>query len=83
MERFEHYFIANVTTNEKKKSILLTVCGLSTFELAKGLFQLNTFADTSYEEIVKALKDHYCPKPSNDTILIPDNVSLENPLQHT
>jgi hypothetical protein len=61
IERLEHYFVANDTAAGKKKSVLLTVCGLATFELAKSLVQP---ADKSYEQIRDILKAHNCPKPS-------------------
>ena len=39
-ERLEYYFIANdVQDLAKKKAILLTVCGPSTFQLLKNLLQ--------------------------------------------
>jgi hypothetical protein len=64
IERLEHYFVANDTAAGKKKSVLLTVCGSATFELAKSLVQPETLADKSYEQIRDVLKAHYCPKPS-------------------
>ena len=63
-ERLEHYFVANDTADDKKKSILLTVCGPSTYELARSLLQPDLLADKSFEDIVKALGEHYNPKPS-------------------
>ena len=59
-----HYFVANDTTEEKKKSILFTVCGPMTYELAKSLIQPDRLEDKSYEDIVKVLKEHYNLRPS-------------------
>ena len=63
-ERLAYYFVANEIAAEKKKSILLTVCEPSTYELAKSLVQPKTLDEKSYDEIIKALEEHYCPKPS-------------------
>ena len=37
VERLAHYFITNDTPREKKKIILLTIVGPSTYTLAKNL----------------------------------------------
>ena len=48
-ERMAHYFVANdVTDADKKRSILLSVCGASTYKLIRNLVEkLDT---TSYDE---------------------------------
>ena len=64
-ERLSHYFDANdITTESKKKSILLTVCGPSTYELIKSLILPNRISDKTYEQIIEVLGTHYNPKPS-------------------
>ena len=53
IERLQHYFIANDVQEEaKKRSILLTVCGATTYKLILSLAP------------VKLVKDYYNPKPS-------------------
>uniref|UniRef100_A0A1X7T5X9 Retrotransposon gag domain-containing protein n=1 Tax=Amphimedon queenslandica TaxID=400682 RepID=A0A1X7T5X9_AMPQE len=49
---------------DKQKSSFLAVCGSTTFELAKSLVQPDTLADTSFTDILGALKNHYAPEPS-------------------
>ena len=61
--RMAHYFVANdVTIADKKRSILLSVCGASTYKLIRNLVEnLDT---TSYDDIVKLVKSHYDPNLS-------------------
>ena len=60
-ERLGYYFAANdVQDEDKKKAILLTVCGPSTFQLLKSLSP----ADKSYSELVEVLGKHFNPAPS-------------------
>ena len=65
MERLGYYFTANdVRDDDKKKAILLTVCGPAAFELLKSLLQPSTTNDKTYPEIIKVLSDHFSPTPS-------------------
>lgn len=63
-ERLKHYFVANDTPNAKRKSILLTLIGPTTYSLAKSLSQPDGLETKSYNDIVKLLEEHYCPKQS-------------------
>ena len=64
-ERLGHYFIANdIVDADKKKAILLTICGPSTYQLLKSLLQPETPNDKSYVQLVELLKNHYSPIPS-------------------
>ena len=64
-ERLHCYFDANdIVDPGKKRSILLTVCGPSTYQLLKNLVQPRTPMDNTYDEIVETLKTHFNPKPS-------------------
>lgn len=63
-ERLKHYFDANDTPNGKKKSILLTVIGPSTYSLVKSLAQPDDLSTKSFDEIVVLLEAHFCPKQS-------------------
>ena len=64
IERLEYYFAANDIPEDKHKSTFLAVCGSTTFELGKSLVQPDTLADTSFTDILGALKHHYAPEPS-------------------
>ncbi len=63
-ERLHFYFTANEVRTEKKKSILLTVCGADTFQLLRRLAQPSTLQDKSFAELTKLLENHYEPTPS-------------------
>ena len=64
-KRLENYFIANdVQDPAKKKAILLTVCGPSTFQLFKNLLQSNTPDSKPYTDLVDLPKNHFNPTPS-------------------
>uniref|UniRef100_A0A1X7TRZ9 Retrotransposon gag domain-containing protein n=1 Tax=Amphimedon queenslandica TaxID=400682 RepID=A0A1X7TRZ9_AMPQE len=49
---------------DKQTSMFLAVCGSTSFELAKSLVQPDTLADTSFTDILGALKNHNAPEPS-------------------
>ena len=64
IERLIHYFIANDVQEEaKKRSILLTVCGATTYKLIRSLAP-DGLDSMSYADMVKLVKDYYNPKPS-------------------
>ena len=64
-EQLQQYFIANdVDSNEKKHAILLSVCGAATYKLIRSLLHPQKTTDKSYDEIVKSVKDHHKPQPS-------------------
>jgi len=55
MEQLEFYFEANdVTTDEKKRAILLSVCGSEVYRIARNLMQPVKLSDTDYKDLVKA-----------------------------
>ena len=65
-ERVEQYFIANGISNaDRKRAILLSVCGPATFKLIRSLIAPDKPSDKSFEQIVKAVSDHLCPNPSS------------------
>ena len=67
-ERLEYYFIANdVQDLAKKKAILLTVCGPSTFQLLKNLLQPNTPESKSYEDLVDLQRFKFNTRTRKDT----------------
>ena len=64
-ERLGYYFAANDIVNEaKKKAILLTVCGPTTYQLLKSLLQPISPADKTYSELLDVLSNHFNPTPS-------------------
>ena len=64
-ERLEHYFTANeVKTAAKKRAVLLSCCGATTYKLIRNLTAPGKATDFTFEEIVKKVKEHHCPKPS-------------------
>ena len=64
-KRLGYYFAANeVQDEDRKKAILLTVRGPSTFQLQKSLLWPGTPADKSYSKLVEVLSKHFNPAPS-------------------
>ena len=60
-----HFLTANgVTTEERKRSIFLSVIGPKTYKLLCSLVSPNKPGDKSFAELVQALKSHYNPEPS-------------------
>ena len=56
-ERLEQYFFANdVTDAAKKRAILLSVCGASTYKLIRSLVVPYKLTDKSYADIVSLLQ---------------------------
>ncbi len=65
VERLELYFVANgVTEAEKKRAVLLTVSGPSTYKLIRNLAAPQKPVEMSYADIVEKVKTHFTPKPS-------------------
>ena len=58
-----HFDANDIVDPGKKRSILLTVCGASTYQLLKSLVQPRTPMEKTYDEIVETLKTHFYPKP--------------------
>ena len=64
-ERLQYYFVANdVTSEEKKKAIFLSVCGPATYRLIRSLVAPAQPNSKSYADLVQLVRDHYQPKPS-------------------
>ena len=65
VERLEHFFIANdVDSEEKKRSILLSVMGPNAYKLLRSLISPTKPAEKTYQELVTAMKLHHNPVPS-------------------
>ena len=64
-ERLEFYLEAeNITEADRKRSVLLTVCGKETYSLVKSLASPSKVKDKSFVEILSLLDRHLQPKPS-------------------
>ena len=67
VEHFEllDYFIANgIEDTRKKRVVLLTLSGASTYKLIRNLSAPIKPAEKSFDDLVALLKSHYTPKPS-------------------
>lgn len=65
MERLEFYFEAkDITSPVKKRAVLLTSCGESTFDTVRALLAPKKPSEVEFGEIVKLLNEHYDPKPA-------------------
>ena len=65
IERMEQYFVANeVTSDAKKKAILLSMCGPSTYSTIRSLAAPDKPTALDYLALLKVTKKHYNPKPS-------------------
>ena len=64
-DRLAQFFIANdVTDAGKKRAILLSVVGPRTYKLLSSLLAPATPGEKDFGELVKVLKEHYSPLPS-------------------
>ena len=64
-ERLEQYFIASdVDAADKKRAILLSVCGATTYQLIRNLVAPAKPTTKSFDELVKLVKNHHQPPPS-------------------
>ena len=64
IERLDCYFTANdITDNEKKKAILLTVCGSKIYSLVKSLLAPAKPTEKPYKDICDLVKSHLNPAP--------------------
>ncbi|XP_064470140.1 uncharacterized protein LOC135384888 [Ornithodoros turicata] len=65
IKRLTFYCEANlIATPEKKRAVLLTMCGESTYETLKALVAPQLPSEVSYSDIVRCLAEHFDPKPS-------------------
>lgn len=64
-EVLDIFFTANnITDAGKRKAILLSCCGPATYSLLRSLVSPETPGEKDYAFLVKTLKDHFHPKPS-------------------
>ena len=55
----------DVSSDVKKRAILLSVCGASTFKLIRSLIDPDKLNSAPYKDLVAKVKEHYDPKPSS------------------
>ena len=64
VERVEQYFVANeITTDERKRGVFLTVIGPETYNLLRNLLAPTKPATKTFKDLVDTLKAHLNPKP--------------------
>ena len=63
-ERLDQYFIANDIDDDKRRAVLLSICGSKTYSLVRSLVSPTKPCDKSYAELCETLEKHFCPKPS-------------------
>lgn len=66
VERLEFFCTANgIQDKERKKAILLSVCGAATYRLIRSLLAPEKPESAGYDDLVKKVKDHVNPKPTS------------------
>ena len=64
-ERLHFYLEANnITSEERKRAVFLSVCGNVTFQLARTLVAPNELKDTTLSRFETLISEHFNPKPS-------------------
>ena len=64
-EQLSHFFTANkISSEDQKRSVLVTVCGSATYKLMRSLAAPTDVASLKYADLVKLVQDHYNPAPS-------------------
>ena len=81
IERLEQYFATNDIADEKRRAILLTVSGPSTYKVIRNLVAPAKPTDKSFEELVKIVRDQYQPKPSAIVQRLKFNTCVRQPGQ--
>ncbi|KRZ01606.1 hypothetical protein T11_15715 [Trichinella zimbabwensis] len=65
VERLNFYFEANdITSADKKRAILMSVCGPSAFVMIRSLLTPRSLNEVAFEEIVSKVKEHFNSAPS-------------------
>lgn len=65
IERLGFYFVANgISAMDKKRALLLTLCGPETYEIVRALVAPRGPGDVEFDELVTILGAHFDPRPS-------------------
>ena len=62
-DRMQSFLTANSVQNDVKVHTFLALVGADAFTLLKNLCSPEKPSTKSYQELIKLLSDHYCPKP--------------------
>ncbi|GBO23854.1 Transposon Ty3-G Gag-Pol polyprotein [Araneus ventricosus] len=64
-EQLKFFLEANEITNaEKKRAVLLAVCGIKTLGVLRSLLAPESPSTKSYDDLIKVLKEHFAPTSS-------------------
>ncbi|UYV66609.1 K02A2.6-like [Cordylochernes scorpioides] len=64
-ERMIFFFLANdIVKLERRKAIFLTLIGAETYALARSLASPKELSFVEYDDLIKLVTDHFCPKPN-------------------
>ncbi|XP_037568114.1 uncharacterized protein K02A2.6-like [Dermacentor silvarum] len=64
LERMQQFFAANEVPDAKKRAVFLSCCGSRTYSILRSLLAPNKPTETTLENCLKTLSDHFSPKPS-------------------
>ncbi|UYV70463.1 K02A2.6-like, partial [Cordylochernes scorpioides] len=65
LERMNFFFLANdIVKPERRKAIFLTLIGAETYALARSLASPKELSFVEYDDLIKLLTDHFCPRPN-------------------
>ncbi|UYV72607.1 K02A2.6-like, partial [Cordylochernes scorpioides] len=65
LERMIFFFLANdIVKLERRKAIFLTLIGAETYAIARSLASPKELSFVEYDDLIKLLTDHFCPKPN-------------------
>jgi hypothetical protein len=64
-EVLEHYIeLNNIQGEQQKRALLITSCGLDTYQLMRNLVQPSKPKEKSFKELIEVVQQHTSPKPS-------------------
>ena len=64
VQHMQHYFATNgITSVDKQRSIMLSVCRAPTYKLMSSLFAPRKLGDVPFSELVKVVEEHQNLRP--------------------
>ena len=80
VERLNYYFVANgIDDATKRRAILLSVVGASTYRLIRNLVAPAKPDEKTYKQLVDLVKEHQCPAPSETVQRFRLNTRMRQP----
>jgi len=65
MKQLESYFVVNnITAAKKKRAVLLSSCGTSTYKIICSIIAPEKLTEVSYGNLTKKIQEHFSLKPS-------------------